>query len=228
MNGKMPDAVYVKSMENTMKRLNGRSLLNYDAVKDDLILRPMNIGLHYEELRNHVYRLIGDVALVLVQLPDGKNPELYAGRIHRNELENWGMIHQEERVINEALVNTARRFPACIFNRATLCEEPLAMDKHYSRAQISYISTRQILISNFLASNGAVAILYPGVIEKLLSIMGGPFEAVFMNTSDVIIFERGDPFAYQYAEMAKESNMTGEMLSEYRYLCDENGIRPIV
>ena len=84
----------------------------------------------------------------------------------------------------------------------------------------------QILLSSSATTNGALALLYPGVVEKMMKIMGGPFNAVFMNINDVMIFDLKNPMASNYAEQAKESGKLGEMLSGKVYMCDENGVNP--
>ena len=57
--------------------------------------------------------------------------------------------------------------------------------------------------------------------------MGGPFQAVFMNINDVMIFAPGDAKAVEMAEKAGKTGPYGEMLSGHRYLCSERGIQMI-
>lgn len=67
----------------------------------------------------------------------------------------------------------------------------------------------------------------PGVAEKMLQVMGGPFLAVLMNVNDVMILKENDSRARMLAKQAKETNgEMGEMLSGMIYICDKSGIRP--
>ena len=60
-----------------------------------------------------------------------------------------------------------------------------------------------------------------------MKIMGGPFQAVFMNTNDVLIFDKEDGAAYRFAKTAKKGeNGVGEKLSEKIYLCDGQHLIP--
>ena len=86
------------------------------------------------------------------------------------------------------------------------------------------LNERSILLSTTVTSNVALAIFYPGVIEKMMKLMGGPFLAAFMNVNDVMIFDLTSKLARKYADSAKKSDMMGEMLSGRLYLCDERGI----
>ena len=54
-----------------------------------------------------------------------------------------------------------------------------------------------------------------------MKIMGGPFQAVFMNINDVMIFGKNDSTAKLYASSAKETGKMGEMLSKKIYHCEE-------
>ena len=140
-------------------------------------------------------------------------------------MKKWGI--SEEQAIQDALENTARLFPACVYDQRTQKEENL-LEKDFEKKDITMHAVHgdHILVSTFKPINGAVALFYPGVQEKLLQIMGGPFQAVFMNTNDVMIFDKNDNKAYHFAENAKKSGPMGEMLSEKLYLCDGKSITP--
>ena len=206
------------------ERLDTRSKADYEMIRCQLILRPLNYDLHSRELKNCVYRKIGDVALVLYQLLGDAERSFVTSKIHLEELTLWGMDGQQEQVIRTALENTARLYPACVYDRRTGKEENF-LEKEFTREDISFLKDR-IILSTFRTTNGAAALFYPGVIEKMMRIMGGPFVAVFMNINDVMIFDRNDEIALQFAAMAKESGEMGEMLSGQPYLCDGKQVIP--
>jgi hypothetical protein len=151
---------------------------------------------------------------------------MVTSKIKRDELNRWGMEGQEDRVMREALENTARLYPACVFDQRTGKEEDF-LEKEFTKQDITFHAVYdQILLSTFKTTNGAVALFYPGVIEKMMKIMGGPFQAVFMNINDVMIFDKDDPMAYHFAQTAKESSKMGEMLSGKMFLCDGKQVIP--
>ena len=170
----------------------------------------------------------GDVILHLINMnqvisDDGHN--LLTSKIKRNEMEKWRI--NEDEVMRSALENTARLYPACVYDQRTQKEEKF-MEKEFTRADITMQAPhgKMILLSSTRTTNGAAALFYPGVMQKMMKIMGGPFQAVFMNTDDVLIFDKNDNRASGFARTAKEGSMMGEMLSGKPYLCDGKQIIP--
>ena len=205
--------------------LSKRGDASYESIREQLILRPLNYRLHIQDLKNCVYQKIGDFVLVLYQLIGNVEHLLTTSKIKRDELENWGMTDQMEKVMRDALENTARLFPPCVYNQRTQ-KEVNFLTEDLTKEDIVYEHSNMILLSTTKTTNGAVALFYPGVVEKMMEIMGGSFTAVFMNINDVMIFSRNDPRAARYADGAKHSNKMGEMLSGRLYFCDKNGVRP--
>ena len=202
-----------------------RNNTDYEVVRNNLIIRPLNYTLHSRELTKSVYRTVGDIVLVLYQLISDVGNSLITSKIQKEELETWGMAGQEQQVLDDALENTAKLFPACVQDYAKgECVDFLNDDFKYEDIAI----TNFILLSTFRTTNGAVAMFYPGVADKLFDLMNGEFNAVFMNINDVLIF-RSDylSLAKAYAETAVESSRMGEMLSGNCYLCNKDGIKPL-
>ena len=207
-------------------RIELRATANYEQIRDQLIIRPLNYSLHIRDLNGCVYKRISDFALVLYQLLGDANHSLITSKIKRSELKRWGMEGQEEKVIRDALENTARLYPPCVYDQRTHKEENF-LEKEFTKDDITFrLRTDQILLSTFTSTNGAVALFYPGVAEKMKKIMGGPFVAVFMNINDIMIFDKDDEMAYHMAQTARVSSKLGEMLSEKMYLCDGENITP--
>ena len=196
---------------------------DYAKLKDSLILRPLNYGLYGPLLEGFVYRRIGDVALVLYMVVGDADHSLTTSKIQREELNRWGI--SDEEALDNALVNTARLYPPCVYD-LRIGREVNLLTTDFSKEDVALIPG-SIMISTFRTTNGAAALFYPGVVEKLMKVMGGAFEAVFMNINDVMIFACGDREAIDLAEIASYNGPCGEMLSGNRYLCSEDGIHMI-
>lgn len=218
--------------------LNLRVSGNYETIKNHLILRPLNYELHEFELFDCVYRKINDFVLVLYQLlgikeepkTNGKKTHLTSSKIKRSELKNWDI--SEEEVLDGALQNTARLFPPCVFNKKTGQKINFLAEKGLTKNDITspflpIFPIECILLSTFTTTNGAVALFYPGVINKMMKIMGGSFVAVFMNINDVMICDKGSPFVDSIKAIAQEASPLGERLSKSVYVCDKKGITPL-
>lgn len=216
----------VSEIKNTSKRFDEKQNKNiYECIKDQLILRPLNYSLRSQELRGCVYKKIGDFALVLYQRLDDSNKVLTTRKIQSVELKYWKMDDKAVQVMQDALENSARLYPACAFDYRRNREVDFLKD-NFTRKDITMMGNH-FLISTFNTTNGAMALFYPGVREKLMKLMGGEFIAVFMNINDIVIFDLDDPMARQYAKTASKSGPMGEMLSRKCYRCDEKGIHVI-
>ena len=214
-----------KRLENgniNLSAIHDRVSDEYEKIRDSLILRPLNFDKHERELTGCVYRRNGDVALVLYQLLGDSEYTLTSSKIGMSELKRWGMQDKTDAVLQSALENTAKFFPACVYDKRIQKEADL-LAGDFSRNDIMILG-HQILMTTFKTTNGALSLFYPGVVEKLMKIMGVAFTAVFMNINDVMIFDYDAPLAHEYAKTAGASSPLGEMLSDKCYRCDENGI----
>ena len=90
--------------------LDKRADASYDGIQDQLILRPLNYGLHCQDLHNCVYKKISDFVLVLYQLLGDANHFITTSRIKRDELYKWHMEKQVDKVFQDAMENTMRLF----------------------------------------------------------------------------------------------------------------------
>ena len=118
------DAVFddVRKMHKTIKdtaadkeAIDARSSGEYEKIRDQLILRPLNYKLHAADLKGCVYRKVNDFVLCLYQVMADTKDNLMTSKIKRRELEKWGL--SEDVVIQNAMENSARRYPPCVFER---------------------------------------------------------------------------------------------------------------
>lgn len=198
---------------------------DYGAVKEGLIIRPLNYQRNREKLSECVYRQTGDVALALYQLLGERNHTIHTSRIEKKDLHRWDMDGQEEEILDVALRNTARIYPPCVYSRI-YGDAVNFLTHHLEKDDIMFLN-QVILLSTFETTNGAAALFYPGVREKMLEIIGGPFYAVFMNINDVAVLERDNPMLQYWLRTAGKSSVLGDYLSDKCYLCDREGITPV-
>lgn len=216
----------VISSEMYSNAINARAANDYTKIREQLIIRPLNYSLHMSELGGCVYQKFSDFVLVLYQLIGRAKGTLTSSKIKRLEVKNWNM--SEETVMKCAMENSMRLFPPCVYDNRKQ-QEVNFLTEEFSREDITFKSPfggkDTILLSTIGTTNGAVALFYPGVVDKMMQIMNGSFLAVFMNINDVMILDRKDvDTGRQFAHTAKATSKLGEMLSGKLYLCDENGI----
>lgn len=198
---------------------------DYETVKDSLIIRPLNYQRNREKLSGCMYRQTGDVALTLYQLLGERDHTIHTSRIEKKDLHRWDMDGQEEEILDAALRNTAQIYPPCVYSRI-YGDAVNFLSHHLEKDDIMFLN-QVILLSTFETTNGAAALFYPGVREKMLEIIGGPFYAVFMNINDVAVLEMDNPMLQYWLRTAGKSSVLGDYLSDKCYLCDREGITPV-
>ena len=67
----------------------------YDLLKDKLFIRPLNFNDHRYELKNHIYRRVGDMVLVLYILAsdenNGKTHDVLSVKVPKSSVQPWRM-----------------------------------------------------------------------------------------------------------------------------------------
>ena len=160
----------------------------YEKVRDGLFIRLLNFENNAMELKDAVYDQIGDIALVLY-LKIGEHADtIVSTKIRREILEGWGM--DKKVVMEKAMLNTVCMSPPRFFAWDRLTENPDYNGEDFmnlhSRYQIHHGRFGNCL-STVNRVNGAVAVFYPGVAEKICQMLGTGFYAVFTSAHEAMI-----------------------------------------
>ncbi|MDD6258791.1 MAG: DUF5688 family protein [Erysipelotrichaceae bacterium] len=190
----------------------------FETFAENLIIRPLNVNIHHKDLKECIYSCVGDVALTLYHARSD-NDYLITHRVTKEELGTYGK--SEEEVLKRALANTVKRYPAITVNFHT-SKEILVMEESFTKEEISSF-TGSYILSTTKGSNGAVALFYPGVVEKMWNVLRDDFIAVFMNTTDVMLLDQDSPFIASAQAIAGQQDEFGEILSSRKYLCKKDG-----
>lgn len=161
---------------------------DYEKIKSDLFIRLLNLERNRKELKNGVYRVVGDIALVLYMRMGHFEGVLSSFKIRRDMLERWNQDSEE--VFDKALLNTYLLTPPRIFKW-----EKLVFDADYTGDNfmniLSDFPLKKDSMGNCLSTtertNGAVAVFLPGVAERLGNLMGSGFYMVFTSIHEVMI-----------------------------------------
>lgn len=165
----------------------------YEDVKDKLIIRPV----WNKKIQNgkDVYKLIsGDIALVLyaIVLDDRENGILNTIRVPSAVFKGWGIT--KDVVFDEILRNTMEkaepRMYTNIFNIADTPEyESAFMSKDFKNRKLN--PDNVALVTTNRKTNGAIAMFYPGVKEKLAEMFDDSFFIAFTSIHEAMIHKRG-------------------------------------
>ena len=184
----------------------GEESISYEEIRRYLIIRPLNADRERERLQDAVCRYFWDIALVLYcEIPsdDGQYISfLVTGHVYSM----WNIAPKQ--LFEDALANTAGKYPARMFIDLTglLDRNDVGMDVMAVNTVLPYSCAIPLITTANVSSNGAVAIFYPGVLEKLSLIMRGDFYIVFTGISEARLHDPSVFHPKTALEALKETN----------------------
>ena len=209
------------------KMIDG-SVLNhmddYDMVRDYLILRPIPYEQNRLALKDHLFQKIGDIVLALYIKVRDNGDELLSAKVPKSVVEGWGI--PEEKILAAAMENTALLYPPRIYLTPFELKNPPYMRGVFmgdGEGRVTSIDQKiDATLTTTRQLNGAIAIFYPGVQERIAELYGGSYYAAFTSSSEVVIHSVKAISAWQVYKALKNSNrrFRSSMISNSVYLYD--------
>lgn len=167
---------------------NAKTLEDYEKAKENLFIRPLNFDRNKDDLKNSVYRVIGDIALVLYMRVGVLDGGVTSFKVRKDIVESWNQDWEE--VFDNALLNTYFLTPPRLFLREKLLFDPNYRGENFMNilcdCPIQKDATGNCL-SNTERINGAISIFLPGVAARIGELMGNGFYMVFTSIHEVMI-----------------------------------------
>lgn len=193
----------VSAQESTA--LSGIS--DYEKIRGELILRPLALREAGEALKEVPHVRFGDVALVLYAVMAHVGNDYFTVKIRREQTAGWE--REEKDVLEEALVNTSFLYPPRLYR----VEDLLSWDhkRHgdgrfmEEGAQLCH-SIRGYVLTNTLEINGAIALFYPGVAERIGAAIGEDFYIAFTSIHEAQVHAVGTLSPEVIRESLKDTN----------------------
>lgn len=167
---------------------------DYSRIKPHLIIRPLNYNIHDISLSGYVYEKVGDIALVLyaVVFDDETNGALNTVKVPAQMFEYWGETWED--VLNEVMMNTyffamPRLYTNILETDTTPEEESAFMSEKCTLKEISPSTIP--LLTTTRRTNGAIAIFYKGVAEKIAEMFGDSFYVAFTSMHECMLHKYG-------------------------------------
>lgn len=190
----------VQQTRKDLDRIKGSGILekaryleNYEKIKSELFIRPLNSERNRKELKNCIYREIGDIALVLYMRMGKFDGVISSFKVRQDMVERWGQDRTE--VFDRALVNTGSLTPPRIYKWEKLIFDPDYCGDDFMNTLTDF-PLKKDSVGNCLSTsertNGAVAIFLPGVAERLGNLMGSGFYMVFTSIHEVMIHKESE------------------------------------
>lgn len=197
---------------------------DHEAVKGRLFLRPLSYNNFAWEAGGYIYRRVEDIALVLYVLIRDDEKGIDSAKIPKEMLKKWGMDADE--VLDEAMLNTYCMAQPRIYLSPFECINPpfergafmsfnspiTALDKW----SIPTVTTTKL-------TNGAIAMFYTGVKEKIAELYGDSYYVAFTSIHEARTHCRGAYPPRDILKSLKETNRVfpkGEMLSNKVFYYD--------
>ena len=198
----------------------------YGSLKDKLFIRPLNFNDHRYELKDHIYRRIGDMVLVLYILAsdenDGERHDVFSVKVHRDSMQEWGI--DEEKVWENAMSNTYIMAPPRIYLKPMDVYNPpyhkgafMALNSDITSLPPLAVPT----VTTVSQINGAIAMFYPGVMKRIGELYGDDYYIAFTGTSEARLHKKGTIQPRNILSRIKQMNKAfdpSEILSHKVYL----------
>ena len=198
----------------------------YDLLKDKLFIRPLNFNDHRYELKNHIYRRVGDMVLVLYILAsdenNGKTHDVLSVKVPKASMQAWGI--DEEEVWESAMSNTYIMAPPRIYLKPMDIVDPpyhrgafMALNSDITSLSPNAVPT----VTTTVQINGAIAMFYPGVMQRIAELFGDDYYIAFTGTSEARLHKKGTIQPRNILMRIKQMNKTfdpSEVLSNKVYL----------
>ena len=198
----------------------------YDLLKDKLFIRPLNFKDHRYELKNHIYKCIGDMVLVLYILAsdenDGKRHDVLSVKVPKSSMQVWGI--DEEEVWESAMSNTYIMAPPRIYlNAMDIVNPPYHRGAFMAlNSDITSLSPNAVpTVTTTAQINGAIAMFYPGVMKRIAELFGDDYYIAFTGTSEARLHKKGTIQPRSILMRIKQMNKAfdpSEVLSNKVYL----------
>lgn len=225
---------YLKTIKESRFKDVTEKLNDYEATKERLMIRPINYTDHKYDLTNSVFRLYGDVALVLYYVLSDNGKDLNTFKVHKDIVECWDKDIDE--VFDEALSNTQiKALPRMYVRPSETINPPYHKGAFMAmNSDVECIKPHEVpLVTTTRQLNGAVVLFYPGVMEKISQLYGNRgFYVSFTSIDDARIHCEGSVSPRIILRQLRDLNrMFGrdQVLSDrvFFYDCDERTFRAL-
>lgn len=188
---------------------------SYETTKEIMIVRPLHIDnelLSRYERSPFMYKQFSDIALVVYVIVSDRDEVLSTVKVPMELIEKWGKETglSKDDIFNQAMRNTEERCkPALYTNIFDIENTPfkncMLMDSGYSVTELSDNTTT--LLTTDRKTNGAIAMWYSGVKEKISELYGGSsFYVAFTSIHEAMIHKVGTTSAESIRRNVTETN----------------------
>lgn len=190
----------------------------YDLIKDRLIIRQLNYNNNKINLEDYVYDTFGDIALVLYAVIDDEE-SLHTVKIPYDIFKKWNL--DKKVVFTAAMDSTKKSAEARIYTDL----RSINGDGMDINDNVILESSAIPMITTTRKTNGAIAMFYPGVKEKIAEMFDDSFYVAFTSIHEAMIHKKGTIEPSSIRRHIRATNRTfgkEETLTEEVYYYDKD------
>lgn len=212
----------------SMESFGIADFMNYDSVKDKIIMSVINAEKNTELLQDTVHTKWEDLAIVYKVMVRDSDVSFGTILIKESHLDSWGIdkerLHEQAVESSKALLPASAKDMATVLNGILYGMDPDTRDAMEEVGLPSCTDKLLHVITNEKGIHGASAIFYDDtVFEHLSEVYGGDFMLLPSSVHEWVVapFAEGKELDY-FANMVKEINDTmvekDEVLSDHVYV----------
>lgn len=193
----------------------------YDSAKDSLFIKA--VRYEKEELEGQIYRVVGDIALVLCFEVQADKNEIMTVKVPAYMLREWKK--NKEDVWEDAMENTVHKAEPRVYDFMKMILSP-EYDGDRFMEEGTGEAIKNTPVGNCISSsnriNGATVMFYPGTARRISDLMGGvDLYVVFTSVIEAMVHDVDTVSKEDLSKILKEILETSvekeEILSEHIY-----------
>lgn len=231
------DAYYkdvIKSDLETVKETIAQEILNknidtefddiinsedYEKLKSRLMIRAINFPRNSVRLENAIYNRLGDMAICAYMKVSDKDGQFMSVKVTKEILKKYNV--SAEKIMQDAVNNSCVLYPERLFfNMRELYDKQcsgFSVDEALERVKTGELKINKlrpmVAVTNTAHLNGASAMFYPEVAEKISEIFNGDYYAVFISIHEVCLHPKN---------MFTPSQLKGNLITTNNQFNDED------
>ena len=210
---------------------------SFESMKDRLIVRPLNYQANKETLKDYLYRVNGDIAIVIYTTIEtaGNDDAFVTAKIAKVSIDKWGIT--EDEVFDWALQNTRDKYKPFIIPMGDIVAGTKVSDVEKFPSKNKYFMDEDFeLKKSFnhaymlrleVNPNSSTAVFLTGVSKRLSEVLNDDLYFVLTSTNFSIIHTKSQHKLKDVLEMAENDRKSAyadkeNFLSEGIYYYDRN------
>lgn len=194
--------VLKKARNNATGYMDALDMLDeYENIKSKLIIRPIHWDKEFDDKNKKkpcLYSKKGDIALVLYMIMSDGDGTLETIRVPMDCVQSWmtQLGLKEIDIFKNAMQNTVEKQSPMLYTNIFDMSSEKGMNV-LNNPETSFSEGTSPLVTTNRKTNGAIAMFYPGVKEKIAKMMNDSFYVAFTSVHEAIVHKKGtiDPAA---------------------------------